>query len=32
MTAIDYIIGILGFMVLPVVCSWLFAKIKMIGD
>jgi hypothetical protein len=31
MTTIDYIIGILGLMVLPVVISWLFCKIKIIG-
>lgn len=31
MTTIDYVIGILGFMALPVICSWVFAKIKMIG-
>jgi hypothetical protein len=32
MTTIDYIIGIIGFMALPVVISWLFCKIKMIGE
>jgi len=32
MTDIDYIIGIIGFMLLPIVCSWLFCKIKMIGE
>jgi hypothetical protein len=32
MTEIDYIIGIIGFMALPVVSSWVFAKIKMIGE
>jgi hypothetical protein len=32
MTQIDYVIGIIGCMALPVVISWLFCKIKMIGD
>jgi hypothetical protein len=32
MTTIDYVLGILGFMVLPVVCSWLWCKITMIGE
>jgi hypothetical protein len=32
MTAMDYIIGILGCMVLPVVIGWLWCKITMIGE
>lgn len=31
MTTIDYVFGVLGFMVLPVLCSWLWCKIKIIG-
>ena len=31
MTTIDYVLAIIGFMVLPVVSSWLWAKIKIIG-
>ena len=31
MTAIDYILGILACMTLPVVISWLWCKIKIIG-
>jgi hypothetical protein len=31
MTTIDYVIGIIGCMVLPVVISWLWCKIKIIG-
>lgn len=30
MTTIDYIIGIIGLMVLPAVCSWLFAKLQLL--
>jgi hypothetical protein len=31
MTTIDYIIGIIGFMALPVVIGWLWCKITIIG-
>ncbi len=31
MTTVDYVIGILGFMILPVLCSWLWCKVKIIG-
>lgn len=31
MTQIDYVIGIIGFMILPVIIGWLWCKVKIIG-